>query len=252
LVKQLSDPYTPLHAAARAALLAIGEPVTDAAVKLLDHAEARRREDGSYLLGGLKSRAAFARHVALLDDADWLLVGQVARSLGQIGDPAAGPALVKTIERATSEAAATDLAAQHGAAGDAIVAATLLGHEPVTAAVAKFIPQKSMSTNVRATAVWAVGMLGAPDIDAVFGRFPGILGDLEESGDVKLEIIKAIGNRKYAKGASMLKGGPDLIASTEFAALAHWSSDRLSGQVTPFVQPPAPWRADVSIIEMDR
>ncbi|HEV7302277.1 MAG TPA: HEAT repeat domain-containing protein [Tepidisphaeraceae bacterium] len=252
LVKQLDDPYTPLHTAAREALVAIGQPASAAAMALLDHANPRRREDGSYVLGQLASHEGFERHVKLLEDADWVLVAQVARSLGQIGDAAAGPALVTAIQRATADQIATEQKpTAHAAATNAIVAGTLLGHEPTSAAVSKLIPQKSYSSSTRAAAIWSVGVLGAPNVDAIFGRFGGIVGDLEESSDVQMEAIKAVGNRKHEKTKGILSAAA-VQMSGDMAAAAHWSSDRLRGQVTPFEMPASTWQADVSVSDFTR
>jgi HEAT repeat protein len=95
LVEQLGVAYEPLHLSARAALLASGPLTIDAAVKLLDHADPRRREDGSYLLGELRNDAALQRHIALMDDKDWGVVRQAAWSLGLIGRTEAIPAIAK-------------------------------------------------------------------------------------------------------------------------------------------------------------
>ncbi len=256
LVKQLADGYKPLHIAAREALIAIGQPVIPAAVRLLDDPSPRRREDGSYVLGTLASHEGYARHVALLKDTDWAVVAQVAKSLGPIGDPTAGDPLTQTVVRATtasppaaSDPSGTLLIDRARAATNAIVSAGQLGHVPVGEVAAKLIPQRlTISSDVRAASVWVIGIVGCPDQDRVFGSFPGIIANLEESGDVKVEAVKAVGNRKYSKGLSWLNPESNpMLADGVMLALTHWSRDRIAGKVTPFELPPELWRADVSI-----
>jgi hypothetical protein len=258
LVKALSDPYTPLHEATRAALVAAKDASVPASVNLLDDADPRRREDGSYVLGLLASHEGHDRHVALLDDADWGVVAQAARSLGPIGDASAGPALARTARRAQAKSTkisaaesdanpsiATDVT---NAAVNSIVSAAQVGHAPIGAVVAPWIPDKnSCATPIRAAGFWAVGIVGAPDEAAIFGRVPGMVGDLMEGGDVKIEGLKAIGNRKFAAGKSLLQGSVSIYPFGQMLAIIHWSQDRIDGKVTPFELPPESWTANVSV-----
>ena len=65
-------------------LLVCEGPAVPAAQALLSDANPRRREDGSYILGHLKSDAGLEAHIALLNDSDVPVATQAAMSLGQI------------------------------------------------------------------------------------------------------------------------------------------------------------------------
>src|SRR5439155_8565362 len=98
LVEQLNEAYVPLHEALRQALVhpgddAIRRATIDRAAEMLSDANPRRREDASYVLGGLHSNAAIEKHVALLlwdpknpAKADWPLIAQAAESMGFTGE----------------------------------------------------------------------------------------------------------------------------------------------------------------------
>lgn len=252
LVRQLADEDSALHAAARAALVAVGEPAAAPAMaKLLDHADPRRREDASYVLGRLRSRAAYDRHVALTKDADWTTAAQAAQSLGLIGgDPATatGPALADLLTRATAAAPTAPDAAN--AMEAALVAAGRLGYHPIVpAAVALFPKRSNAPTNARAAALWAWGVLGADDDARVAELVPPLLSDPFEEADVKREGLKALGNRKAPNATSIATNLPPSISGVEMLALAHWVGDRARGTRTPFSTEPVGWRAEVSITD---
>jgi HEAT repeat protein len=252
LVKALATDYPPLHEAARAALVAIGQATEPAAAGLLTNADPRRREDGSYLLGMLASHAGYDQHLQLLNDAEWLVVKQAAISMGQIGDVAAGSALVQTVKRAIDQstlADSPDMAIRFDAAVEALVAAGKVGYQPAGDVAAAIFPKKTTSSETRAAAIWVVGVVGVSNPDKVFGLFPGLLNDRFEAADVKAEALKAIGNRRYAKGLPLLEAAGGQFSSGSYGAVVHWSIDRIHGKVTPFVDSVLPWRADVSIID---
>ena len=99
LIPQLSDPYQPLWKASRDALVhaptgPTREKVIQLAGELLDNADPRRRQDGSYLLGRFRSDYRYERHLQLLGDNDIELIGQVAESMGLIGRQEARPGIV--------------------------------------------------------------------------------------------------------------------------------------------------------------
>ena len=258
LVKALSDPYVPLHDEARHALVAAANDAIPAAVELLNDSNARRREDGSYILGQLKSRDGYAQHVELLKDTDWLVAGQVAKSLGQIGGDSsvAGPALVAMFARAIGPSGVKDdkggipLA---DAATNALLSGAQLGYAPTGDAGKHTIRQKlTMPGNVRSAAIWAIGIVGCTNPEPVFSSFRGMIADIEDGADVKIEALKAVGNLKFKPGAGLLTSLGMMESSPEIAALAHWSKDRLSGNVTPYTAPNISWEADVSITDLKR
>jgi HEAT repeat protein len=255
LVKALSDPYTPLHDAARQSLVAAGAPAARAAAALLDDADPRPREDGSYVLGALASREGYARHVELLKDADWRLVAQVAGSLGQIGgDPATvGPELIYMFNRAIGPDGVTDNKASPWigtAAAHALRSGAMLGYTPTGDAGKRIISKKMMPADARAAAIWAVGIVGCTNPGPVFNSFRAILSDIEEGSDVKFEAIKAVGNLKFKPAAGLLDAAGPMEATATFAALIHWSRDRLNGTATPFIPPAEAWQANVSITDL--
>src|SRR5207244_2517569 len=72
LIAQLGAGYPPLNTAARNALIAAAlnqiPSATEAAVRLLTDPDPRRREDGSFILGGIGSDAALEQHIQLLQE----------------------------------------------------------------------------------------------------------------------------------------------------------------------------------------
>ncbi len=252
LVKQLSDPYVPLHDAARSALLAAGSAAIPAAENLLDDPNPRRREDGSWLLGTLHNPTAFHRHLALLNDPDWNVVAQAAESLGEIGDSSAGPKLQQTFERACNLISGTEVptAPAAVAATNAIVSAVQLRFAPIVPEVTPLILKRGdYPPNVRAAAIWAVGILGAPDESNIFRQLHNLIEDPFEAGDVKIESVKAVGNRKSLDGKSVFDSAAAVMTSDEQLAIVHWSEDRLYGSVTPFSLPVEKFIADTSITD---
>jgi HEAT repeat protein len=254
LSEQLSDPYLPLHDAARTALLATGNATVQVAANLLGDRNPRRREDGSYLLGMLASGAAFEQHVKLLDDTNWLVVAQAAKSLGQISNPAAAPDLVRALDRAISAIAKAGPGNSEAAsmvATNAVVSAAQLGYAPIGAKVKAYIFQKSIyPSNLRSAAIWAIGVVGTTDEASVFGQLPSLVEDPLEALDVKIEAIKAVGNRKSAVGHAVFSGGNDPNAAGEKLAIIHWCKDRINGTVTPFSLPARKFVADSSVTAM--
>ncbi|MDQ3441340.1 MAG: hypothetical protein M3478_13425, partial [Planctomycetota bacterium] len=92
IVAQLPEDYAPLHEAARRALAtpaddAVRQATIELGVGLLGDPDARRREDGSYMLGQLRGAEGLEAHVGLLtfdlstsSKTDWALVAQAAES----------------------------------------------------------------------------------------------------------------------------------------------------------------------------
>ncbi len=252
LIKQLDDEYTPLHDAAREALVAARAEA--AAGQLLDHRDPRRREDGSLVLGRLKSDAAIERHIALLQDADWKVASQAAQSLGLIGNPKAAPAvgvLVARIDKLIEQVPEDQLAGAFAVGGEALVASARLGHQPALAVCKTLIDEKRRyPPDVRAAAAYAFGLLGnASDVDTC-RRLLGVYRDPEEAPQVKLEAIKALGHVGFAEAAPQLQEIGRSDPDPALRWVAHWAGDRVTGDPTSFEPPKVPWTAEVSLVDL--
>jgi HEAT repeat protein len=258
LVQQLDDDYHPLYLAARDAIVAAGADAVPAAVKLLDNRNPRRREDGSYVLGELKSDAGFERHVALMSDPDWPLVEQVSHSLGRIGRKDAAPTLAKLATRAATlmkeDAVKKDPIHANSACREAIVACGLLGYKDVLPPIIPIIPQREQyAADVRAAAVWVFGMIGDANDASVQGMLGGLLGDIKESEMCKFEAIKAWGNQKRKAALGSVQSwdsGGGFASGPRMRWIMHWAFDRITGTQTPYTPPVSTKAADVSISDL--
>jgi HEAT repeat protein len=263
LVKQLDEDYHPLFVATRAALVAAGKDTVPAAARLLDHNNPRRREDGSYLLGELRSDEAFERHLALMNDPDWQLVQQVAHSLGRIGRKDATPVLFKLASRAMTlmddANAKKDYIHSIPACREAIVSCGLLGYAQVLPPIVAMIPQREQfSGELRGAAIWAFGMVGDENDASVQGSLNGVLGDIKEGEAVKFEAIKAWGNQRHKAALGIVQnwsGGnsasPSMFSgSPNMRWIMHWTFDRITGKEAPYTPPSGSRSADVSIADL--
>jgi HEAT repeat protein len=258
LHEQLSAGYPPLREAARDALVAASsasnQAVIDLAVALLDHADARRREDGSFILGRLKSEAAYERHLALLADSDWLLVSQVADSLGRIRRPEAGSALEKIAARAKQDGGLVlSDAAQLQATANAFIACGKLRHKPILAVAKLIAPQKrDYAVAVRGPAIWAIGAAGEPQDKEMADILLSIARDNSpfESEEARFEAIKAIGNMDYQPAAESMRREAMESALPSLRWMSHTVADRLAGTTTPYTRPQIPVVADTSIQDL--
>jgi HEAT repeat protein len=260
LIEQLDDGYAPLHHAAREALVAAKKDAVPSAVALLDHADPRRREDGSYILGKLRSDAGLERHIALLTDPDWDVVGQVATSLGEIGRQEASPAIAKLIERAPTinqetvgkepEQIRINLSAVQ-AMSNAIIAAGKLRITEVLPPLIPLFPQREVQPyKLRAAIIWAFGVMGDPTDTATCDRLLPIYHDLFESGECKFEALKALGNVGYKPAADELRSISEADPSPNFRWISYWSYRTLTGDTREYDNPVIDWMADVSINDM--
>jgi HEAT repeat protein len=254
LVANLPSDSPRLHATARDALVAIGSPIIPTAHTMLTDADARRREDASYLLGHLKSDAGLEAHIALINDPDWGVVKQAATSLGQIGRKEAIPAIAALAQRAAEpvEKLPKDHASDVlSAIEQAIVSAAELGDRSVLPVCKSIVPKsKTVSSNVRGAAVYAIGRLDDPS-DAALRRLLGHpMGDEEESPDVQAECLKAMGHLK-------LKIATPYIGTTRETAkftgdehvdwLCYWVRTQVLGPQGPLTPVPEPWEATTSV-----
>lgn len=237
LVEQLDDGYPPLHHAAREALLAAGqagiESVVEQAVILLKGDDPRRQEDGSYLLGGLRRDDALERHIELTRSEDAVTAGQAARSLRKIGRREAAPAMVALYKRMRRHSAGM---AAVVSGREAIVAAAELGARDILAATARIIPDiENEPAELRAAAVYAMGVLGAPGDEQLVRVLTGRLTNQMETGDVQFEAAKALGALKASSALPLLRelGGGSFDPALRY--MAHRAADHIEGKTTPFV-----------------
>jgi HEAT repeat protein len=256
---QLSDSYEPIHQAALAALSSSGEVAVrqaciDAAVRLLDDAQAPRRQDGSYVLGHYRSDAALERHIALaaaFDGAkpDWPVVAQAAASLGRIGRPEA-KAVLLSLAASKPEKCNNPQTETATAIGNAMVACGQLGEKRVLPACHTALagnPQM-MPSILRTGAAFAIGAVGSEADTGAFGGVMSGAGATYESPATRLEVLRAIGNLRAKSQLDLTKA--ETIRGIEEQWMAHWAHDRITGQATPFQPKPDPWLADVSITDL--
>jgi HEAT repeat protein len=259
LVAQLGAGYPPLNEAARQALIAAARgdvsSATEAVVKLLGHPDPRRREDGSFILGGIKSDAALTEHIRLLQDSDLGVVAQAARSLGQIGREDAGPALTKLIAKVNDgdDALQSLSPDQVRVIGDAFISCGEIHEHAALKPAKRLIPQKLTCPGaIRTRAIWAAGVLGSGDDQELIGELLSVVRDTSpyEIEEARVEAIKAIGNLRYSPaGDEFRKEGtenPSTILRWEF----HQVADRLSQTTTPYMPPVVADVADTSIQEI--
>lgn len=259
LTAQLATNYEPLREAARDALVSAGKVKDDRivgiGVSFLTNPDPRRREDGSYLLGHLRSAEALTQHIALLKDDNFVVVAQAARSLGEIGRIEAGPALVGTINRsvpmarATGSTEATANQESHACCA-AIFAVAQLRYRPALAVIKPLIPKGvSRSTPVRAVSAWAYGALGDPDADTC-AKLLACYGDQYEAINVKFEALKALGNLPYPLALSALSMIKQNEKYNPLRWMAYRAYDRIANTDTPYEPIPAAWSADVARVDL--
>ena len=254
IAAQLPEDYAPLHKAARDAM---SHPADDAmrqatiktAVDLLGHADPRRREDGSYVLGRLRSADGLDKHLALLandlspsGNTDWALVEQAAESAGLIGDDRAVPplmALVQAVPDGLMKAAPQQRLAAGAAMGKAMVALGRLGHRPALDEAVRLLSLNALSGNVpgpvRAGSAFVIGVLGERGTVPKGINFMNIYASPDESPDTKWESLKAMGNLRYAPAAEGLRQIAEAELSPPARGLAYWSYQRCTDSPAPFV-----------------
>jgi HEAT repeat protein len=270
IARQLDSDYAPLHAAARDALV---RPADDAkraqaialAAEMLAHANPRRREDASYILGRLRSGAAFERHVALLKwdragaaQLDWPVVAQAAESLGRIGDPRSTAQLMTLVTAAPD--ALEGMQRPQGnhmsrAMSNALVAAARLGHRPAVAEAVRILQLNpdTCPADLRAAAAFAIGALGEAGGAPPEGvNFFAMYASPFEGRDTKLEALKALGNLRHAASSARLKEISDTDATPDLRWIAHWSYQRAARQQVPYTPPTAPREPPVTITDLPK
>jgi HEAT repeat protein len=253
LRRLLDDPYHPLYLAARQALAVAGKQVIPVAVEMLDNANPRRREDGSYLLGAYDSNAAIDRHIQLLDDSDWGVVAQAAKSLYRLVPPVdvTGPHLLSLLERGDK-----DTGPAYQSRIDAEAAAFLLAGRLRYAAIITpalpTLPTAPMSPGapdaVRTAAIWAIGMTAAPS-SSTAAKVAAIYRNEFQSPAAVFESLKALINLHDPAGAKIFARWEDPQIARDNACrwMAHYGHDLLTHAHTPYVPLPAIQTPELSI-----
>jgi HEAT repeat protein len=248
LLPQLDDEYKPAWKAARDALAQAPagptrETVIRAAGVLLDNANPRRREDGSYLLGHFRSDHRLDRHLQLLSEEDPDLVAQVAESLGLIGRQEARAQIVVLAKLADTPAAGK----KSLAAANALVAGGRLGASeliPTSQRILNSDPLHSFAP-ARAAAAFVIGLTADPNSPAVEVMY-GPLGQIMEALSVKFEIVKALGNLRSRKAIGRIETFP-LSENHQMQWIIQWSTARITGQPEQHPRTPYSWMADTTI-----
>lgn len=248
LIPHLSDPYQPLWRASRDALVhaptgPTREKVIQLAGELLDNADPRRREDGSYLLGRFRSDYRYERHLQLLADSDIELMSQVAESMGLIGRQEARPSIVALAQVAEGQRQGKKMQA----AVKALIAGGRLGASELIPTCLNILakdPQQSYPP-ARSAAVFVIGVTAKADSPAVNALYTA-LGSSYDGPATKFETVKALGNLRQHDAVEVFSDFP-YSKTAALQWIIQWATARITGQ--PEVHPPTPltWMADTSI-----
>jgi HEAT repeat protein len=252
LLEQLSRGNRSLRDASRAALIAIGPASIPAAEKLLADGDDQRKEDGSFILGGLRSGADLEAHIALLSSSNWQLALQAAKSLDEIRDSRAGPALAAVVARFSS------IQNENGSEADSafaaicasIISAAHLGYAPLAPTIQPLIDQRDCPPDVRDAAIYGLGLLGSASDSAACNKLLAIALDSEEAIPTRMEAIKALGHLRFQPADATFADMAETQGNLQMRWLAHWAHDRVTRKITEFKSPPLNWSADVAITDI--
>jgi HEAT repeat protein len=267
---QLDVPYAPLHEAVRAAMTrpgddAVRQRTVRLAAEMLGHANPRRREDASYILGRLRSDAAIEKHIALLQwDAkdvgktDWPLLAQAAESLGLIGHARAAAPLMTLIKPAPDALAglqSPQREAMTRAMSSAMVSAARLRHRAALDEAVRILQTdpETCPSDLRASSAFAIGMLADPGGKAPqAGQMLELYESNFESRETKFEALKALGNLRHTPAAERLKKIAEVNPTTDLRWIAHWAYQRTTGTSVPYTPPSEVREPPVSISDVPR
>jgi HEAT repeat protein len=270
IAAQLDIDYAPLHEAARQAMIrpdndAIRTATISLAAEMLAHANPRRREDASFVLGRLRSDAAIDRHVALLTwdptavaKSDWVLIAQAAESIGLIGDTRSIErlmAIVKSAPDALHSLQRPQRDHMTHAMANALVATARLRHRaaiPEAVRILQLNPD-DCPTEIRGAAAFAIGVLSepgaAPPGDV---NFFAIYDSAFEGRAAKIESIKALGNMRYAASAERLKQISLADGTADLRWIAHWAYERAANARVPYTPPTERHETPVTISDLPK
>jgi HEAT repeat protein len=236
---QLSDSYQPLHDAAREALAEVGSDITPIAAVMLADSNPRRREDGSFLIGACDSKISLNRHIALLDDPDWGVVAQAAKSLFRIGPPAdiTGPHLLGVIARGPDQWPAATAPGLVDAQASVFLLAGKLRYTPMLEAERRVIPcsqnNPGAPDKLRTAAIWAIGVTASSGSRAATDVFNACKNP-SQSNVAVFESLKALANMRNAGALPLFKNWDETAGDNDCGWMAHAGYDLLTGTVTPF------------------
>ncbi len=248
LMANLPNELSRLHTAVREAIVAIGPAAVASAEKLLTDSNPRRREDGSYLLGGLKSAASLEAHMALMKDPDWQVVRQAAVSLGQIGRKEAAPA-VAAVSHLADQPVLEPLSME--AIEQSIVTSAELGDVSMLPMCKTILPARAKySGTFRAAGAFLIGRLGDRDDKSLSKMLTHPLSDLEEADTVKFECVKALGQLKLPAAAGVVgkdRASAKYLGDARTDWLDYWVRSRVLGPQPPLTPFPMNWEASTSV-----
>ena len=251
LIPHLADPYQPLWRASRDALEhapagPVREKVIQLAGELLDNADPRRREDGSYLLGRFRSDHRYERHLQLLTDENLDLMCQVAESLGLIGRQEARAGIVALAHVADAPHAGKKIQAGVKAmiAGGRLGASELI---PECMSVLAKIPP-GIYPPARTAAVFVIGVTATADSPPANSLY-AVLQSSYDGPSTKFEAVKALGNLRQRDALEQFAGFRD-SKTAPMQWIIQWATARITGQ--PEQHPPTPydWTAETSIRDL--
>lgn len=264
LVKHLADPYLPLHDAALAALgnpagAAIRDEVIRHAVTLLDSPQARRREDGTRLLGVFRSNAGIEKQLAILpqkqrsEAVDDGVMQQTAVALGLIGDQRAVPAVRSLAQRGVDTIISNSNDPLAGVAVvEALVAAGRLGDREIIPAARRIMGSNPELTpsEPRGAGAWVVGAVGNAGDESVAGVLMKLAGSQFDTDETKIEAVKAAGRLKLKSTAGRLQAVAEQSMTPELRWMALWAHARITGTEATYEPPVIPWRARVAVEDL--
>lgn len=240
LRRQLEADTSDLHDAAREALAVLGNPVRPIAEALLTDAKPTLRMDGAFLLGRIRSTASIERHLTLLDDSDWAVVSEAARSLGELNLPPErlAPYLKRILQR--TKAFGEPKEDEINAVADSILLAGKTGCADVVDLLEPLVPvyagRESAPDLMRRAAIWSIGVLANPDSPAA-QTARKVMSSTTQSPGAILESIKASVNLRDRSVQSFLSGWrteQTLSREPSCRWMAHWASDFFQGQHTAY------------------
>jgi HEAT repeat protein len=256
LLKQLTENYPPLRDSARDALVAAAllpvPAVIESAATMLTNADPDRREDGSYILGHARSDVALQQQITLLNDANWMVVGQAAESLGRIGRPEAGPALAQLADTVREFDETWMSNRRLTAVESAFISLGQLHYKPALPLLKWVMPQKTAyPAELRTRVIWASGLIGDADDRELAAICLSISNDNSpfESEDARFEAIKAIGNLHYLPALDEMRRQATESPFPTLRWMAHLVADRLDGgRPTTYTPPTTTVVAETSIM----
>ncbi len=253
LVPHLDDPYQPLWRAARDTLEhapagPTREKVIQAAGGLLDNANPRRRQDGSYLLGRFRSDYRYERHLQLLADQDVDLMAQVAESLGLIGRQEARAPIVELARVADTQRAGKKILAGVKAliAGGRLGASELI---PECVSILEKEEPSQMFPPARTAAAFVIGVTATADSPSVSMLYR-VLDSAYDGVPAKFEAAKALGNLRRQDALTVFENPFRGKTSPAMQWIIQWATARITGQPAQHPRTPVPWTAETSIRDL--